>query len=87
MCAFDRNLDYPFLVSELQDYDVPKCPNSRPRSLLRGTLWWVSKGARSIPLVKGGVNAPPAKTSTTQALAPCGASLLRINIGKPHLPL
>jgi len=29
-----------------------------PPSLLGGTLCWVSKGARSIPLVKGGVQCP-----------------------------
>ena len=31
-------------------------------------MYWGSKGACSIPLVKGGVNAPPAKTSEASLL-------------------
>ncbi len=35
-----------------------------PRCLRRGSYYWGSKGACSIPLVKGGVNAPPTKASS-----------------------
>jgi hypothetical protein len=44
-----------------------------PRGLPRGTLCWVSKGAPSTPLVKGGVQCPAREV---ERRATCGASLL-----------
>ncbi len=44
-----------------------------PRGLPRGTLSWVSKGALSTLLVKGGVQCPAREA---ECRAPCGMSLL-----------